>query len=568
MRTMLMCFNSLVILAVIVFFIQVFTLGQQKEFRSRSIWSWECKGEPGQEQCTKLESSSESSQTLETCKLTCGRYGVLWPRPRGHVTLSSKTVPIHLKSINKTNESYDLLLERKDDLNVRAHMKATTLYGIRHAFETLLQLIAVDEIHDCLQILESAKIADSPAYVHRGVLVDTSRNFISLKTLKLVIDGLSYNKMNVLHWHVTDSQSFPLQLPRIPKLSQYGSYSPNMVYSPADVKELVEYARSRGVRILPELDTPAHVGEGWQWGPDAGMGNLAVCIGKEPWQKYCYQPPCGLLNPVNENLYPVLKDIYTDMLKMFESDLFHMGGDEVLFPCWNETEEIIEWMQTQGYEKEDFIRLWAEKFQKTAYDKLTEANADVKMPVILFTSKLTENERVENYLPKEDYIIQTWEDRDNIGRYAHLISKGYRMIFSNYDSLYLDCGYGPWVGGDGQNWCSPYKSWQRIYDNDIFKIAMNVTNFTLPEEAVRSQVLGGEACLWTETASEGSLLSKIFPRSAALAERLWTDPSSNFTEAEVRLVHHTTRMMQLGISADAIQPLWCYQNPGLCYIFP
>jgi hexosaminidase len=87
----------------------------------------------------------------------------------------------------------------------------------------------------------------------------------------------------------------------------------------------VEYARERGVRILPELDAPAHVGEGWQWaGP-----NVTVCVNAQPWNKYCVEPPCGQLNPTNDTVYEILGGIYHDIFALFDSDLFHMGGDEV-----------------------------------------------------------------------------------------------------------------------------------------------------------------------------------------------------------------------------------------------
>ena len=90
-----------------------------------------------------------------------------------------------------------------------------------------------------------------------------------MRILRKVVDGLSYNKMNVFHWHITDSHSFPLELPNsIPELAQYGAYSKHKTYSPEQVKELVEYARVRGVKVLPEFDAPAHVGNGWQvWSP-------------------------------------------------------------------------------------------------------------------------------------------------------------------------------------------------------------------------------------------------------------------------------------------------------------
>lgn len=112
---------------------------------------------------------------------------------------------------------------------------------------------------------------------------------------------------------------------------RFGAYSQEMTYSSVDVERIKLYAKHRGVRIIFEIDTPSHSGSGWQWGPAEGLGNLAVCVDKEPWRKYCIQPPCGQLNPVNENTFDVLKDIYNDVLSVIgHNSILHLGGDEVI----------------------------------------------------------------------------------------------------------------------------------------------------------------------------------------------------------------------------------------------
>lgn len=161
--------------------------------------------------------------------------------------------------------------------------------------ETLSQLISYDELTDSLQMHASALVEDAPEYVHRGLLIDTSRNYFHLDILKGIVDAMSYNKMNVFHWHITDTHSFPLHLKSVPELAQYGAYSPEKTYSAEDVKHLVDYARVRGVKVLPEFDAPAHVGNGWQFAEKnhPEWGKLTVCVNQEPWQDYCVEPPCG-----------------------------------------------------------------------------------------------------------------------------------------------------------------------------------------------------------------------------------------------------------------------------------
>ena len=195
------------------------------------------------------------------------------------------------------DESYTLFLSpnKEEENSYMVNISAKTYFGARHGIETLSQLISYKEEDDSLQMHTFARIEDKPMYPHRGVILDTSRNFFSVEILKRVIDGLSYNKMNVFHWHITDSHSFPLEIKSIPELAEWGSYSKHQIYSQTDIKDIVEYARVRGVKVLPEFDAPAHVGNGWQFAEEKfpEWGRLAVCVNKEPWQEFCVEPPCG-----------------------------------------------------------------------------------------------------------------------------------------------------------------------------------------------------------------------------------------------------------------------------------
>lgn len=179
-------------------------------------------------------------------------------------------------------------------------------------------------------MISEAQISDQPAFTHRGLLLDTARNFLPIDDIKRQVDAMASCKLNVLHWHATDSQSFPLESKRVPLLSRYGAYSAEQVYSTQQVEDLIKYANIRGVRVIIEIDSPSHVGNGWQWGSEVGLGDLAVCLNQQPWRQYCIQPPCGQLNPANKNVYNVLGDLYNDMIDMLpQNEAFHMGGDEV-----------------------------------------------------------------------------------------------------------------------------------------------------------------------------------------------------------------------------------------------
>ena len=237
-------------------------------------------------------------------------------------------------------------------------------------------------------------------------------------------------------------------------------------------------------------------------------------------------PPCGQLDPTIDGLYEVLYNIYKETFELFEQpDIYHMGGDEVTSSCWKMKESIVDWMTEMewGQEESDFHKLWG-YFQKKALEKLYEVS-DRKTKAILWTSTLTEI-YADEYLGKDDYIIHIWTNSTN-PQIMDLLEKGYDLIMSNYDSFYLDCGFGSWVK-TGNNWCTPYKPWHAFYNNNLEKIAGEY----------KSQILGGEGCLWSSLNDEYSLDSRLWPRLSALGERLWAEPDTNYRDAEDRILLH------------------------------
>ena len=193
-----------------------------------------------------MESIGKSDQSNPSCSETiCDHM----------ITIEVIVNQADIQLDTKTDESYHLAVSTTSiNKTMTAYITANTFFGARHAMETLSQLMAWDDLVNSLVIVQNATINDRPAFPYRGLLIDTSRSFIEIPMLKRIIDGLSYNKMNVLHWHLTDAESFPFVSRREPLMAIYGAYSPRQVYRPRDVQELVEYAQVRGVRIIPELD--------------------------------------------------------------------------------------------------------------------------------------------------------------------------------------------------------------------------------------------------------------------------------------------------------------------------
>ena len=172
--------------------------------------------------------------------------------------------------------------------------------------------------------------------------------------------------------------------------------------------------------------------------------------------------------------------------------------------CWNVSSEITEWMLAKNKSLDDasYYEEWA-IFQEKARKLLVKANNDVEVPGILWTSGLMEEGRASKYVDKNKYIVQIWAEayKPLVGE---VLQEGYKVIFSNKDAMYLDCGVAWWVG-KGPNSCSPYKGWQDLYDNDLYGIAFNATSTTL----YNGQILGGEAAIWSESADDETMDAKV-----------------------------------------------------------
>merc|ERR1712156_824917 len=561
-------------------------------FSLPSPWSYTCDrsnasigGHYHAARCVKVPAfKAEEVQGLNACKMTCSSRGNLWPMPTGRVQVSQdlvKFLPQELRLVAVTAPSDQV----NKWINQFADVFREYLYlmhpnyegGYKNPFEDQAFLksqavkltIAVESEDESLtgETDESYTIDVQKSPGKKGSGKDTVHVSITAPTyfgarhgLETLGQMISYDELNVFHWHITDTHSFPFYSRRVPQLTMHGAYSPRQVYTPEDVRDIVEFARLRGVRVLPEFDAPAHVGNGWQFGEAEGKGKLAVCVNQEPWQDYCVEPPCGQLNPVNPHVYTTLGKLYQDFFELFDTDMFHMGGDEVNLNCWNTTKEIQDELRQRGETgtKEELLALW-KSFQEQAAQKVYEANGK-KLPLILWTNSLTEEGHVEKYLSKDDYIIQIWT-KGNDSVVKELIEKDFKVIFSNYDAWYLDCGYSSWVG-EGNNWCSPYKGRQIVYDNSPREHYRNAGG----QRSREQQILGGEAALWTEQVDGAAVMHKLWPRVSALGERLWSDPETNWKQAELRMLDQRARQVERGTDADSLQPEWCRQNEALCYL--
>lgn len=249
------------------------------------------------------------------------------------------------------SEAYSL-----DVSGAAGKLEADTLYGALRGLETLSQLAEYVPASGSV-IVRAARIVDAPRFPHRGALVDTSRHFIPVGTLLAFVDAMAYNKLNVLHWHLADDPSFPWQSVTFPALAGRGAWGglPSHTYSPEAVQQVIGYARARGVRVMPEFDTPGHT---TSWG-----------LGQPNFTTPCYFPNgslagTGPVNPTLDSTFAFLAALYAEVAATFPDSYMHIGGDEVSFACWASNPSINAWMAANGIAPGDYAGLESYYVQK------------------------------------------------------------------------------------------------------------------------------------------------------------------------------------------------------------
>jgi hexosaminidase len=364
------------------------------------------------------------------------------------------------------DESYVL-----DVTSAGAKLTAPNPLGIMHGLETFLQLVEITP--DGYTVL-AIHIEDSPRFPWRGLSIDVSRHFISLETIKRNLDAMAAVKMNVLHLHLSDDQGFRLESREFPKLQELGS--DGMYYRQSEMRELISYASDRGIRIVPEFDMPGH-STAWF------VGYPELSSGPGPYQierRWGIFDPA--MDPARESTYKMLDKFITEMSNIFPDRYFHIGGDEVNGKQWAANPKIHEFMQSHNLKSnQELQQYFTDRVQKllSKHHKFMVGWDEILAPG----------------MPK-DIVIQSWRGQDSLAEAAR---QGYQGILSS--GYYLDA-MAPAV---------------RQYLVD----PLSGADATLTP-AQQKLILGGEACMWEEFASDENIESRIWPRAAAVAERLWS----------------------------------------------
>jgi hexosaminidase len=352
-----------------------------------------------------------------------------------------------------------------------ARITAPNPLGALHAMETFLQLVQADRE---AFITPAVRIDDQPRFAWRGTMLDVSRHWMPVEVVERTLDAMAAVKLNVFHWHLSDDQGFRVECKRFPKLHELGS--DGHYYTQQQVRDVIEYARDRGIRVVPEFDMPGHATAWFVGYPELSSGPGPYSIERK-WG--VFDPA---IDPTRDEVYTFLDSLIGELTALFPDDYFHIGGDEVNGKQWEANPRIQAYMKAHGIKDSEALQA---SFSRRVVPIVTKYGKKV----------IGWDEVLSPDLPKGT-VVQSWRGQKSLAEAAH---QGYSGILSAH--YYLDLVHS-------------------AADSYVADPIENESAALTPEE--KSRILGGESCMWVEYVTAGSVDTRIWPRNAAIAERLWS----------------------------------------------
>lgn len=483
------------------------------------------------------------------------------------------------------DESYTMQIDKKG-----IQLDAPTPYGIIRGLETVFQLCEKegDKI-----VLPYVEISDNPRFAWRGVMLDVCRHWVPKDVVLRILDAMAMVKMNVFHWHLSEDQGFRVECKTYPKLHEIGSNG--KYYTQNEIKEVIQYAAERGIRVIPEFDLPGH-SKSWQIAyPELSCVDFPLEFGSK--KGMAFAPP---IDPTREEVYTFLDEFLCEMTALFPDPYFHIGGDEVNPKYWNESLSIQKFMIENGMKDHHDLQAYFNKRMNAilkkhrkfmlGWNEILHPELGKDIIVQSWSSHKSLFEAVQNggtailsagyyldfVLPaKEHYKVDPlvlegavditpdtafWKmynmaidfagtemkselvifDRDPNNVFGFFAMMENRMAFKNgvIKDNQLICKFdGPVgvmdfeanfisdsVGGEISFGLLNFKSHGKVsggsemMGTEMPKIEV-IKPLTLEEKA---RIIGGEACQWAEFVDGNNIESRVWPRSVAIAEKLWS----------------------------------------------
>lgn len=369
-----------------------------------------------------------------------------------------------VQSINE-DESYSLTVTSSG-----AEIDAPTDVGAMHGLETLIQLVQPTAKG---YVIPAVTIHDQPRFRWRGLMIDCGRHFEPVDVIKRNLDGMAAVKLNVFHWHLTEDQGFRIQSKIYPRLTEYGS--DGLFYTQEQAKEIVAYARARGIRVVPEFEMPGHSTAWLVAYPELASGTKPDGIRRQ------FGVSNYAIDPTREQSYVFIRRFLTEMATIFPDAYVHIGGDETPAPDWKTNPRILAFMKAHHLNGNEALQTYF----NTRLLRIIEG---------LHKHMMGWDEIFAPGLPK-DVVVQSWRGAASLNKGAKL---GYNGVLSA--GYYLDQ-------------MAPAET---HYLTDPAPSSSDLT------AAERNHILGGEICMWGEHVNARTIDSRIWPRAAAIAERFWS----------------------------------------------
>jgi hexosaminidase len=390
------------------------------------------------------------------------------------------------------DESYSLAITSSG-----ATLHAATVVGAMRGLQTFVQLLQTQPNG---YFLPAVQIDDTPRFRWRGLMIDCGRHFEPVDVIKRTLDGMAAVKLNVFHWHLTEDQGFRIESKLYPKLTGMGS--DGLFYTQDQAREIVAYARARGIRVVPEFDMPGHTKSWFVGYPELASGPGPYTIRRE------FGVEDAAMDPTRESTYKFIDAFVGEMAQIFPDPYMHIGGDESNGAQWNANPKIQEFMHAHNLANDAALQAY---FNQRLLKILTKHN-----------KRMVGWDEIFNPALPKDVVIQSWRGAKSLSDAA---KQGYQGILSQ--PYYLD----------------GMKSAKEHYLSDPLPSTSDLT------PAQRELVLGGEVCMWGEQLSPLSIDSRIWPRSAAIAERFWSPESvNNVDDMYRRLAVESIRLEAVGLT--------------------
>jgi hexosaminidase len=393
-----------------------------------------------------------------------------------------------------------------------AKLHAANPLGALHGLQTFLQLVSVTQ--DGFAV-PGVNIQDQPRFPWRGLMIDVARHFIPVEVLKRNLDGMEAVKLNVFHLHLSDNEGFRVESRRLPKLQEDGS--DGQYYTQDEIRDLIAYARDRGIRVVPEFDMPGH-STSWF------VGYPELASGPGPYQlerKWGVFDPA--MNPTDDRTYKFLNEFFGEMAKLFPDQYLHIGGDEVNGKEWDTNPKIQAFMKAHGIKNNEGLQAYFSQHVQelvTKHGKTPIGWDEILVPGV-----------------SKNIVIHSWRGADSLAAAA---KQGYRGILSN--GYYIDLG------------------WSAVRHYAVDPMGGAAANLT-PEE--KQRILGGESTMWSEYVNWENIDSRIWPRNAAIAERFWSPQSiTDVASMYARMEAESTRLEWLGLTHRSYQRLMVLRMAG------